>query len=129
MNRLSKAPRWLWLPSYITPSTFKWAKCLTSDMFSEAPHGQIKKVMIFAYDLIWIYMAWLLRPLKLEVSDQNIVALIFLTLSFNALGIYLILRKAVAWKCSVKRVFLNIWQDSKENYCAGVSFSTKLQAD
>ena len=41
------------------PPTFKLAKCLTSNMFSEAPRGQIKKVMIFAYDLIWIYMAWL----------------------------------------------------------------------
>ena len=28
-------------------------------MFSEAPRGQIKKVMIFAYDLIRIHMAWL----------------------------------------------------------------------
>ena len=26
------------------PPTFKWAKCLTSNMFSEAPRGQIKKV-------------------------------------------------------------------------------------
>ena len=27
-------------------------------MFSEAPRGQMKKVMIFPYDLLLIYMAW-----------------------------------------------------------------------
>ena len=37
------------------PQTFKWTKCLTSNMFSEAPRGQIKKVMIFA---LWVGMDW-----------------------------------------------------------------------
>ena len=37
------------------PQTFKWTKCLTSNMFSEAPHGQIKNVVIFA---LWLGMNW-----------------------------------------------------------------------
>ena len=35
--------------------------------------------------------------------------------------------KAVAKKCSVKRVFLEITQNSQENTCGRVSFLTKLQ--
>ena len=42
------------------PSTFKCAKCLTSNMFSEAPRGQIKESYDFrACDLIWVWMTWL----------------------------------------------------------------------
>ena len=37
------------------PQTFKWTKCLTSNMFSEAPHGQIKNVAILA---LWFGMNW-----------------------------------------------------------------------
>ena len=36
--------------------------------------------------------------------------------------------EAVAQKCSVKKVFLKIWQNSQENTCAGVYFSITLQA-
>ena len=36
--------------------------------------------------------------------------------------------EAVAPKCSVKEVFLEILQNSKENTCARVSFLMKLQA-
>ena len=36
--------------------------------------------------------------------------------------------KAVAWKCSVKMVFLKISQTSQENTFARVSFFMKLQA-
>ena len=35
---------------------------------------------------------------------------------------------AVARKCSVKGMFLKIWQDSQEHTCIGISFSIKLQA-
>ena len=35
--------------------------------------------------------------------------------------------EAVAWKCSVKKVFLEILQNSQENTCARVSFLIKLQ--
>ena len=38
------------------PQTFKWVKCLISNMYSKAPRGQIKKVMIFACD--WFDMDW-----------------------------------------------------------------------
>ena len=36
--------------------------------------------------------------------------------------------EAVAQRCSVKRVFLQISQNSQENTCATVSFLIKLQA-
>ena len=36
--------------------------------------------------------------------------------------------EAVVQKCSVKKVFLEIWQNSQENTCARVSFLIKLQA-
>ena len=49
--------------------------------------------------------------------------------STNALGVLLRYSEAVVRTCSVKRVFLNISQNLQENNCAGVSFSTKLQAD
>ena len=35
----------------------------------------------------------------------------------------------VAQRCSVKNVFLKIWQNSQENICVGVSFLIKLQAE
>ena len=38
------------------PQAFKWTKRLTSNKFSEAPRGQIKKITIFA---LWIDMALL----------------------------------------------------------------------
>ena len=37
-------------------------------------------------------------------------------------------REAVAKRCSVKKVFLKISQNSQENTCARVSFLIKLQA-
>ena len=36
--------------------------------------------------------------------------------------------EAVAWRCSVKKVFLEISQNSQESNCAGVSFLIMLQA-
>ena len=36
--------------------------------------------------------------------------------------------KAVAWRCSIKKVFLEISQNSQEHTCARVSFLIKLQA-
>ena len=52
----------------------------------------------------------------------------FSHLVLNPLGILLRYPEAVVRKCSEKRVFLNILQNSEESNCAGVSFSTKLQA-
>ena len=37
-------------------------------------------------------------------------------------------RHGVARRCSVKMVFLEIWQNSQESTCARVSFLIKLQA-
>ena len=37
--------------------------------------------------------------------------------------------EVVAGKSSLKKVFLNIPQNEQENICAGVSFTTKLQAE
>ena len=36
--------------------------------------------------------------------------------------------EAVAWRCSVKKVFLEILQNSQENVCARASLLIKLQA-
>ena len=35
--------------------------------------------------------------------------------------------EAVAWKCSLKKIFSSILQKSQGNACVGVSFSIKLQ--
>ena len=35
--------------------------------------------------------------------------------------------EAVAWRCSVKKVFVKVSQNSEKNTCARVSFSIKLQ--
>ena len=40
----------------------------------------------------------------------------------------LIVTKAVVQRCSIKKVFLEISQNSQENTCARVSFLIKLQA-
>ena len=37
--------------------------------------------------------------------------------------------EAVVQRCSIKQVFLKIWQNSQENTCARVSFLIKLQAE
>ena len=39
-----------------------------------------------------------------------------------------IFTEAVAWRCSVEKVFLEISQDSQENTCARVSFLVKFHA-
>ena len=39
-----------------------------------------------------------------------------------------LLIEAVVQRCSMKKVFLEISQNSQENICAGVSFLIKLQA-
>ena len=117
MNRFSKAPRGnfefgcklsyfsLFLTDNLTianflhyPQTFEWTKFLTSNMFSQAPRGQIK-LWSSLCDLVWIEIALLyfymlmlfdelrcykLKLLKCKVSNQNIVPLIFLTFSFKS---------------------------------------------
>ena len=37
--------------------------------------------------------------------------------------------EAVVWRCSVKKMFLEILQNSQENTCAKVSFLIKLQVE
>ena len=41
---------------------------------------------------------------------------------------YLVLLEAAVQRCFVKKVFLEISQNSQENTCARISFLTKLQA-
>ena len=41
---------------------------------------------------------------------------------------YLVLLEAVVQRCSAKKVFLEILQNSQENACARVTFLIKLQA-
>ena len=54
----------------------------------------------------------------------------FLTysLTYSRDDILLFETETVAWRCLVKKVFLEILQNSQENTCVGVSFLTKLQA-
>ena len=40
---------------------------------------------------------------------------------------WIVFPDAVVRKCSVKKVFLEIWQNSQENTCARGSFFKKLQ--
>ena len=42
--------------------------------------------------------------------------------------IFLHTAEALAGRCSVKKVFLEIWQNSQKSTCGRVSFSIKLQA-
>ena len=55
------------------PQTFKWTKFLTSNMYSEAPRGQIKKVMIFAFwfDINWYGFAVFLPLMNWWVIIQS----------------------------------------------------------
>ena len=57
-----------------------------------------------------------LRPLTAHIYHLMIIA----TVGFL---------EAVAWRCSVKKVFLGILQNSQKSTCVSVSFSIKLQAE
>ena len=56
---------------------------------------------------------------------------VFITISGHVFIYFYVLEESevVAWKSSIKKVFLNIPQNSQENICAGVSFAIKLQAE
>ena len=43
-------------------------------------------------------------------------------------ALFIQFKEAVVQRCSAKKVFLEISQNSQENTCAKVSFLTKLQA-
>ena len=51
-----------------------------------------------------------------------------LTDSFDLFLYDRLISEAVAWRCSAKKVFLEILQNSQENTCSRVSFLIKLQA-
>ena len=60
------------------------------------------------------------------LTNREITCAVFVTPQF----IYMcILSEAVAQRCSVKKVFLEISQKSQENTCARVSFLITLQAE
>ena len=40
-----------------------------------------------------------------------------------------VVTEAITWRCSVRKLFLEVSQKSQENTCARVSFLIKLQAD
>ena len=48
---------------------------------------------------------------------------------FNKVAVKKLKVETVVQRCSVKKVFLKILQNSQENAYAGVSFSIKLQAE
>ena len=67
---------------------------------------------------IWILFMNPLNTLKFINSKETFTALLFFNMKDS---------EAVPWRCSVKKVFLKILQNSQENICARVSFSIKLQ--
>ena len=54
-----------------------------------------------------------------------ILEMIEISICFNLLSCN---TEAVAQRCFVRKVFLEIWQNSQESTCARVSFLIKLQA-
>ena len=62
-------------------------------------------------------------PMELCLSNHSQFLWVFQKKRLNPLS-----AEAVVWRCSIKKVFLKILQNSQENTCARVSFLTKLQA-
>ena len=98
---------------------------LTMYFFSLAKHFQVITLMMLCF----------IQQKKNPKSNQAILSYNFTTSSrkwFYENYVVLNLRKhfskAVAQRCSVKKVFLEISQNSQENTCARVSFLIKLQA-
>ena len=64
-------------------------------------------------------------------SIQTLIPIIYSAVTRDFLlwfSIFLWDTEAVVWRCSVKKVFLEISQNSQENTCAGDSFLMELQA-
>ena len=59
-------------------------------------------------------------------SGGGRVAFAFYSLCQGLWASSLVVTEAVVQRCSVKKLFLEISQNSQENTCAGVSFLTKL---
>ena len=73
----------------------------------------------------WLTVKWYLTfPLKNIVIPR----MLFIFLTRNQKNIKRGDTEAVARRCSVKKVFLDISQNSQENTCVKVSFLIKLQA-
>ena len=68
-------------------------------------------------------IAVLSADLEILINTKNLVLK-----NSSIFFLWLIKLEAVVRRCSVKRVFLEILQNSQENTCARVSFLTKLQA-
>ena len=64
--------------------------------------------------------------LKKEVNDKFIFCLQINTNFFFKMTVSLL--EVVVQRCSLKNLFLEIWQNSQENTCARFSFLIKLQA-
>ena len=61
----------------------------------------------------------------LEVFGSSIFSVF--SSNFTLQKVFLPDSKAVCWRCSVKKLFLKVSQNSQENTCAKVSFLIKLQ--
>ena len=73
----------------------------------------------------------LLRRVCFCDSIQTLIPIIYSAVTRDFLlwfSIFLWDTEAVVWRCSVKKVFLEISQNSQENTCAGDSFLMELQA-
>ena len=65
-------------------------------------------------DVNWLYISCKVTKTSSKSSKQD--------------DCYLVLLEAVVKRCSVKKLFLEILQNSQENDCARISFLIKLQA-
>ena len=86
---------------------------------------RLKKIHLHTQNKsIHIFKEKLFRQPAISLSLSLSLALYFFTIgNYNKK----IPQEAVAQRCPVKRVFLEIVQNSQENTCARVSFSIKLQ--
>ena len=87
---------------------------------------------------LWLYLSDLASLVSLSISLSVCLSLSLSRSLSLALSLYtswkhqkissFLFIKTANWGCSVKKVFLEILQNSQENTCARVSFLIKLQA-
>ena len=98
-------------------------KCLNGFLMRPWILFRLKDYNLFCKVLRHMWSQVLLKtfrtPRKLPITDSFLVKLLAANTRFGS--------EAVAQRCSVKKVFLEISQNSQENTCARVYFLIKLQ--
>ena len=101
-----------------------------TEAFDTIKHILIKFTRFSQEKTEWFKFYQSNRKFKVHVKNTFFEPWIFLhrVLEGIILGLLLFLFRSSHWKCSVKKVFLEILQNSQENICGRVSFLIKLQA-